>query len=248
MRLLLTVVRASELGTALGAGPDLLDLKDPSRGSLGPPPSALVRQAARRLAGSSPGLSVPLGDGPHGPGAVGAAAGRAARSGADYVKVGLLGHARREEAVEVLGRARVGIDGSGHPGAELVAVSFADARNGRAPPPGGLVEAAVRGGADRVMLDTLDKGAGPVTDLLGRGRLGRWLAAARGRGLGTALAGGLGPGEVRGLAGLGVEVVGVRGGACADGVRSARLDPGRARELAEAVRAVNRREAAPRGA
>lgn len=243
MRLLLTVVRASELETALRAEPDVLDLKDPARGSLGPPAPALVEEVARRVPSRSPAMSVPLGDGPHDPEAVREAASLAAARGAGYVKVGLLGHGRPEEAVEVLDAAREGIAAAADREVELVAVGFADAGEGEAPSPTELPGLAARAGADRVMLDTREKGAGPVTGRLGRAALARWLAAARGGGLGTALAGGLDAGAIRGLAGLPVDVVGVRGGACRGGDRSGRLDASRTRAVAEAVRWVNARGA-----
>jgi hypothetical protein len=65
------------------------------------------------------------------------------------------------------------------------------------------------------------------------------MRGARRRGLETGLAGGLVARSIRALAGLPVDVVGVRGAACSGG-RAGRLDPGRCRALRRAVDAADR--------
>lgn len=247
MRLLLTLARLSELPVALRVGPDLLDVKDPARGSLGAPDPRLLRAVAVRVAGRVP-LSVPLGDGPHEPAALarrvrevlGSACGaRAAnRHPVVYLKIGLLG-AGGENVARWLAIVREVVRGTDCR-VRLAAVSFADAAPALAPAPEELPEIALRGGADAVMLDTLGKGAGSVLDALGRERLRRWARAARERGLETAVAGGLDPETIPRLAGLGLDVVGVRGGACVSGRRAGRLDAERCRAIARATREAGR--------
>jgi dihydroneopterin aldolase len=89
MRLLLTVTREDEVATALEGGADLVDAKDPARGSLGPPSPGTLAGIAGRLSGRAP-LGVPLGDGPHAPGRLAARVERALAVGASYLKLGLL--------------------------------------------------------------------------------------------------------------------------------------------------------------
>lgn len=253
MRLLLTVTGEDEVATALAAGADLVDVKDPSRGSLGPPAPEVLAAVADRLEGRAP-LGVPLGDGPHRPDRLARRAATAVEAGASYLKVGLLERApdaptgagarageqgTTADAGETVAAARRAVDAAGS-GCVLMAVTFADAPEGAAPDPEAAVETAAASGADGVMLDTLGKGAASVVDGLGLRRLGRWARAARAEGLVTALAGGLDAASVRRLGGLAPDVVGVRGGACAGG-RAGRLDPARCRALRRAVDRVSER-------
>lgn len=243
MKLLLTVARPPEVRVALCAGADLVDVKDPSRGSLGRPSGALLGEVTRRCAGRRP-VGLPLGDGPHDPAEVGRAADRALRFGPAYLKVGMAGEGDTDRIGRSLAAVARRIGGQGHP-VRLVAVTFADAAADEAPTPEDAVQVAHARGADLVMLDTLSKGAASTLELLGRSRLRRWAAAAAARGLGTAVAGGLDEGSIPALAGLGIDVVGVRGGACVGG-RRGRLDPERCRALRRAVDAAAR-PAAPAG-
>lgn len=262
MKLLLTVARRTEVETALEAGADLVDVKDPARGSLGRPSPALLRAVVRRCSGRRP-VSVALGDGPHDPEALAAAAEDALRAGAAYLKVGLARDGARAapsrgagaprdtptppaawrragRSLEAVGRVLA----SSGSAARLVAVTFADARPGDAPTPGELVRLARQHGADGVMLDTLGKRSGTVVEAVGRRRLERWAASARSLGLETALAGGLDEDVLPDLRGLGVDVVGVRGGACAGG-RRGRLDAARCRTVRRAVDRATERTARP---
>lgn len=255
MKLLLTVARRSEVDTALEAGADLVDVKDPTRGSLGRPSLVLLGEVARRCAGRRP-VSLALGDGPHRPEEVSRAAEIALGFGPAYLKVGLAGGSGAgppggtPSAHEASGRTRrsleavAGVVASADASTRLVAVTFADAAPGRAPSPEALVRLARRHGADGVMLDTLSKDAPSTVDVLGAGRLERWAASARDLGLETAVAGGLDETSIPRLGGLGVDVVGVRGGACAGG-RRGRLDPARCRAVRRAVDATSSRSTAP---
>lgn len=266
MRLLLTVTDVDEVATALGGGADLVDAKDPARGSLGPPSREVLAAVAGRLDGRAP-LGVPLGDGPHAPGRLADRVETALEIGASYLKLGLLerppgggpapggggpGPAGATEgapgldAAGAVATARRAVEAA-EGGAVLMAVAFADAPDGAAPGPEAAVRTAASGGADGVMIDTLGKDAGSVVDRMGLGRLRRWCRAARAEGLATAVAGGLDAAAVRRLGGLDVDVVGVRGGACSGG-RAGRLDPARCRALRRAVdRAVRTAPVRPPG-
>lgn len=263
MKLLLTVARRQEVDVALAAGADLVDVKDPTRGSLGRPSPSLVAEVARSCADRCP-VSVPLGDGPHRPPELRRAAAALLAHRPAYLKVGLHGgtdpsdagvrtsapdgrplpgrNGARIRAGRWLDAVRAAVASAGTD-ARVVAVTFADAPAGRAPSPEELLPLARRHGADAVMLDTLGKEEASTVDLLGRRRLRRWVASAGDLGLETGLAGGLDETSMAGLDGVGVDVVGVRGGACAGG-RRGRLDPGRCRTIRRAVDATSPRRAA----
>lgn len=245
MRLLLTVTGVDEVETALAAGADLVDVKAPCRGSLGPPGPTTLARVADHLAGRTE-LGVPLGDGPHHPDALSERVETAGDAGAGYLKLGLLGrgaaggeagHGTGGEAALSAGDALVAArrrarSAGGDPA--VMAVTFADAPEGGAPGPDELIELADAAGADGVMLDTLGKGEGSVVEYVGRARLERWCRRAGDRGLLTAVAGGLDASAVERLRGTAADVVGVRTGACAGG-RDGRLDPGRCRAIRRAV-------------
>jgi uncharacterized protein (UPF0264 family) len=80
-------------------------------------------------------------------------------------------------------------------------------------------------GARGVMLDTADKGRGSLLDRMALDSVGRFVTAARTRGLLAGVAGALRPAHVAPLLALGPDVIGFRGALCRDGVRGARLDP-----------------------
>jgi len=214
-RLLVSVVRAAELPAALAGGADVIDLKNPAEGSLGAPAPALVRSVRAQV--SAPvRLSVALGDAPHLPGTMALAAAGAAACGADYLKLGLLGSRQPEEALELLDavrRAAHDVD----PAARLVAVAYADASPGQALAVAHLPGIAQRAGWHGVMLDTLAKNGVSTLAALGEDAVAAFLAAARERGLMAALAGSLGPDDLRRAVELGADLVGVRGAACEGG-------------------------------
>lgn len=244
MRLLITVSGPAELGAALLWGEaGIVDVKDPAAGSLGAPDPAVVLRVAARLPDGTP-FSVPLGDSP-GPSA--SARGRlAAYLGArpTYLKAGLLGcdrRAARRVLSELVGRLA-----RSSPRTRLAAVTFADAPAGEAPAPEELPRLAAAAGAAAAMLDTLGKEPERgLLDHLGRSRLRGWLAACHAEGLEAALAGGLDGDSIGLLAGLPVDVIGVRGSACGEGRRLGRLDPARCRRLRDAMRAARRARSVP---
>jgi len=227
-RLLVSVVTADEVEAALEGGADVVDVKNPAEGSLGAPSPSLLRRVRARVAPPAI-LSVALGDAPHLPGTLSLAAAGAAACGADYVKVGLLGSARPDQAVELLAAVRRALEEE-NPAARLVAVAYADAPRVRALPPADLPAAAREAGAHGVMLDTAVKDGTSSISALGAAALADLLAEARRLGLLTALAGALGGEDLSRAAEWAVDLVGVRGAAC-DGGRGGRVSAARVRAL-----------------
>src|SRR5262245_39809144 len=88
MRLLVSVVDAEEACVAAVAGADVIDVKDPSRGSLGEAAPAVVR-AVREVTPRDLPVSAALGDGPFTPERAARLAREAAATGAAFVKLGL---------------------------------------------------------------------------------------------------------------------------------------------------------------
>ncbi len=90
MRLLVSVVDAAEARLAVAGGADIVDVKNPAEGSLGAPEPGTLTRVRDAVPADVP-LSVAIGDLPSLPGTAALAALGAARCGAAYVKVGLMG-------------------------------------------------------------------------------------------------------------------------------------------------------------
>jgi uncharacterized protein (UPF0264 family) len=232
VRLLVSVVAQGEVEAAIAGGADIVDVKNPAEGSLGAPTPGLLR-AIRSLVSPPVLLSAALGDAPHLPGTLALAAAGAAACGADYLKVGLLGSARPEQALELLTavrRAAAEVNAS----ARLVAVAYADAARVGALPPHELPCLARQAGAHGVMLDTAVKDGVSSLTALGEARVAAFFAAARALGLETAMAGALAPADIERARRLGADIVGVRGSAC-EGGRGGKVSADRVRSLRAAL-------------
>lgn len=231
-RLLVSVVSADEVAAALEGGADVVDVKNPAEGSLGAPSPALLR-IIRSLVSPPVLLSAALGDAPHLPGTMALAAAGAAACGADYVKVGLLGSARADQALELLA-ALCRAASEANPRTRVVAVAYADAARNGGLAPGSLPAVAREAGAHGVMLDTAAKDGASTFKVLGEAAVASFVDEARSYGLMTALAGGLCPEDLERGRSAGVDLIGVRGAAC-DGGRGGKVSAVRVRALRAAL-------------
>src|SRR3989337_2414446 len=115
MTLLLASVRdAAEAEMAIGAGADIIDLKDPSQGALGALAPASIAACVRRIDRSAPAGALPL-EGESVRATVLATAGL----GVDYVKLGLFPGGDAERSLNLLKTEVAEI--------RLIVVLFADA-------------------------------------------------------------------------------------------------------------------------
>jgi hypothetical protein len=208
---LISVVDAAEAAAAAAGGAQIIDVKDPSTGSLGRAPESWVR-AIRSATPSHLPVSAALGDGPFEAGA--AVAARAlAETGASYVKVGLRDTAE-EAARDVLSAVRHEMPAA----VRLVAVGFADAHVAGCPDLRVLPELAAAAGADGCLIDTAVKDGRGLLDWLDMRALIAFVGDCRALGLLAGLAGSLRSVDLPRIAAIGPDIVGVRGAAC-DGDR-----------------------------
>ena len=232
VRLLVSVVNAEEVEAALAGGADIVDVKNPAEGSLGAPIPALLRAVRSRVA-SPAEVSAALGDAPHLPGTMALAAAGAAACGADYLKIGLMGSARPEQALDLLVAVRRAT-AEVNPRAKLMAAAYSDASRVGALPACELPSIAREAGFDGVMLDTAVKDGATTFDAMGEDGVAAFLAAARALGLVTAVAGSLGLADLERSWRLGADIVGVRGSAC-EGGRRGTVSAARVRSLRAAL-------------
>jgi uncharacterized protein (UPF0264 family) len=232
VRLLVSVVAPDEVEAAIAGGADIVDVKNPAEGSLGAPVPALLR-AVRSRVHSPVQVSAALGDAPHLPGTMALAAAGAAACGADYLKIGLFGSARPEQALELLAAVRRAA-ADVNPRTRLMAAAYADAARVGALPPGELPSIARQAGFHGVMLDTAVKDGVSTFTAMGEDGVAAFFAAARALGLVTAVAGALGPDDLERARRLGADIVGVRGSAC-EGGRGGTVSAARVGALRDAL-------------
>ncbi len=211
MTLFLASVRdEAEAATALIAGADIIDLKEPRRGALG----ALDRQTTRgivSLIGGRVAVSATIGNLPMQPEIIREAVMEKAADGIDFVKFGLFPDGDAKRCLDALRPVAREV--------RLILVLFADRL-----PDFDAVAAAAALGARGVMLDTADKSTGSLIAHLDRRQIGQFVAHAKTHGLIAGVAGSLNAADVAELLALAPDLIGFRGALCL-GSRNASLDP-----------------------
>jgi len=222
-KMLVSVRNVAEALTAAAGGADFIDLKEPRAGALGGLPVPVIAEivAGLRERGVVRSTSATIGDLPATDLApILARVHAVAACGVDYVKVGI----DRSPAARALLDA---LAGCGH---AVVPVFIADR---------GLdfeqVEHACRLGFPALMVDTADKHAGSLFDMLDASELRRFVEIARHAGIPAGLAGALRRGDLPALRSLAPDFAGFRSAVCA-GDRGSELDPRRLSDLAQALR------------
>ncbi len=229
-RLLVSVRNAAEAEIAARSGVDLIDVKEPARGSLGAADAATIEQVAHVISGRRP-LSVALGELHQGLQLPDRLSGRV-----QFAKFGLAGCGadpnwliRWNEAVLQLPA-----------GVSAVGVAYADWQAAAAPDPWQVVDAAQQLDCAAILLDTWDKSHGPLTELWSWSEVDRFVQAAAKRRLISVVAGSLGSAEIATLLELAPDYVAVRGAVCA-GDRTTAIEETRVRRLVAQLHAQARR-------
>jgi uncharacterized protein (UPF0264 family) len=215
MKLLVSVTSANDAETALCAGADIIDAKDPSAGALGAVELDVFADIGAVVGGRRP-LSAALGDLTDVLSAARRASSFAAR-GAQIVKIGFApasSAGRVRELIETTVNASAG--------ARVVAVAYADASADETVDARRLIEIAARSGATGILIDTADKAGPGLCALWTEDELSTWIARVHDCELFAAVAGKLQARDIAWAAELGADVAGVRGAAC-DGGRTGRV-------------------------
>lgn len=219
VRFLASVTSLAEARIAVASRADIIDAKNPATGALGALPFDIVHDIRRRLP-SETLVSATIGDLPCNPSEVAEAARVMAATGIDYVKIGFFPGGDPMSTIAELGRCPLG-------NARIVGLLLADAS-----PDLSLIPAMARAQFAGVMLDTSNKAAGRLTEVLPAATLARFVQEAAGNGLFSGLAGSLRVCDVAALMRLKPNVLGFRGALCAAGERTGGLT----REATMAVR------------
>lgn len=209
---------------AVAGGADIIDAKEPARGALGDVAPEIVA-AIRSAVAPSIAVSATIGDvACRQVGEVLARTAAMAAAGADIVKIGLFA--------------------PGDPRVLLEALAASEAAHGRR----FLVMLADRGldlslipeladaGVVGVMLDTGDKTAGALPEIIAAADLEAFVFTARQAGLRVGLAGALRLWHIARLVALSPDVIGFRGALCDAGVRDGEIVVERVGEVARVMR------------
>jgi (5-formylfuran-3-yl)methyl phosphate synthase len=226
-RVLVSARNADEALLCAAAGVDFIDLKEPGQGALGGLAVDVIASvvAALRRAGITLPVSATIGDWPmHARAQILDRVAAVAGCGVHYVKVGITGE---QGARELLDALAVRAQTSGH---AVVPVFIADRGVDRA-----VLAHALSLRFPALMLDTADKDAGSLFDMMTVLALSRFVAQVRAGGLLAGLAGALRRAHLPQLAALAPDFAGFRSAVCA-GARSGAIDPGRLRDLIAALR------------
>jgi (5-formylfuran-3-yl)methyl phosphate synthase len=229
--LLISVRDGEEAETALAGGADLLDVKEPVRGSLGAATPAVWREVLQRCRGRVP-TSAALGELDEAQRSVG----DEALAGFDFAKTGLAGcRADRrwpDRWAELVHRLPDRV--------APVAVVYADWRECGAPAPEEIIDQAKRLACGAVLLDTRGKQQGDLLDHLSVAQLAPLVARIRQHALRVVLAGSLGPASIVAALELRPDYIAVRRAACRAG-RTSRIELDRVRALSRMIHGSGRR-------
>jgi (5-formylfuran-3-yl)methyl phosphate synthase len=230
MRLLVSAGNAADAAAALAGGADIVDAKDPSAGALGAVTIDVLREILSMVDGARP-VSAALGDARDVMALERRVRARAVE-GVAFVKIGFAGITDAARVTDLIASA-VGA-ASAH-ACEVVAVGYADSERVGGIGCDALFDAATRGGAVGVLIDTADKAGPGLLQLSPPAALRRYVSAAHDRGLSIAMAGRLSSADLAGVRDVGADIAGVRGAACRAG-RTSAISEARVRVLAQIAR------------
>jgi uncharacterized protein (UPF0264 family) len=212
MRLLVSVIKSEEVDPAIEGGADIIDIKNPSEGSLGAPFPWTADQIIKTV-GSRRETSCAIGDLPNLPGTISLAAAGAAGLSPDYIKLGLYG-VRTPQDAEVIVKNAVRSIKSVDDSIRVIACGYGDYQLIGSISPLELPEIAATVNADGVLIDTINKDGRSLFDFINRDQLRSFISDARQNGVIGALAGSLKIKHARDLRFCDPDVVGIRGAAC----------------------------------
>jgi uncharacterized protein (UPF0264 family) len=203
-QLVISIRSQQECATALQTGANIIDIKDPTLGSLGAADVDVIRRIVAQVDRRRP-VSIALGELREFD-----ARRFAELPTVEYVKLGLAGCAGWPLWPETWLEAWQQLPGQAH----RVAVAYADADLARCPHWSDVLECGRACGCSVLLVDTHDKSAGGLLDWVDRAELQRIRQATLASGLQLALAGSLTRTQIGELLSLVPDFVAVRGAVC----------------------------------
>lgn len=221
-KMLASVKNIEEALMVLGAGVDIIDLKEPEHGALGALDTHVVEDIVKAIDKRCL-VSATIGDLPMQPDVIFFATKVMAGTGVDYIKIGFFPDGDWGGTI-----SKLSVLTDQH---NLIAVLFADAK-----PDLTVVQALKAAGFKGVMLDTMDKSKGHLTKMLDGKTIAAFVKKARALSLLTGLAGSLRESDIPGLLAYRPHYLGFRGALCHAGQRIKRLNKGSVLAVKQAIK------------
>lgn len=237
MKVLISIVSVEEAKLARQAIPDIIDIKNPSEGSLGAQFPWVLTDAVNELKESGILCSATLGDLIYKPGTAALAAFGAAKCGVGYIKAGLYGIASYEEALSMM-NAIVQAVKMVNQNILIVASGYADYKRFGGLSYKDLVKAAKDSNSDIVMVDTAIKDGKTLMDALTYEEITEFIDLSHKAGLQVALAGSVKKEHLEKLAKLNPDIIGIRGAVCKHSDRNGKIDRDKLENLMEYVNQI----------
>ncbi|NOT12061.1 MAG: hypothetical protein HOP23_09565 [Methylococcaceae bacterium] len=208
--MLASVTNVEEAMLALAAGVDIVDLKQPSSGALGALDAALVKEIVAAINDHCP-VSATIGDLPMHPELIADAVNAMAETGVDYIKIGFFPGDDWQGTITTLGNLT-------QKNKALIAVLFADTVVDFT-----VMDALKSAGVKGVMLDTMNKKNGSLTQVMKKSVIADFVCQVKSRGLICGLAGSLKLADIPELLSFQPDYLGFRGALCLQHERTAKL-------------------------
>ncbi len=209
MKLLVSPVDPEETKQAIEGGADIIDIKNPSEGSLGASYPWVI-QGVKKLLRPGLELSATMGDLDYRPGFASLSARGLSNLEVDYIKAGLKVGLKKYAAK----LACAVVKASAGNGSKIVLAGYADHAEIGSIHPLELPGIAISSGARGVMIDTFEKNGKTIFDHMETEEIREFIQGARAKRLIVALAGQIGINDIPLLKELEPDVIGVRGAVC----------------------------------
>ncbi len=225
-RLLVSVRNRHEARDAIAGGADVIDVKEPTRGSLGAADSTTISQVLDEVHKRLP-TSAALGE-------LVDSDLQVLASLPPQLTMAKFGLSRCADDARWITRWREALERL-PPSIEPVAVVYADHEVAESPEPTAVLDAAVSLGCTTLLIDTFDKRRGDLLAHFPMARLRTFVESVHHAGLDVALAGSLRHESVAEVLELEPEFIAVRGAVC-EGSRTSAISQDRVREIASQLR------------
>ncbi|TXT66506.1 MAG: (5-formylfuran-3-yl)methyl phosphate synthase [Promethearchaeota archaeon] len=235
IKLLVSPQNLEEAQITIKAGSDYIDCKNPKEGSLGANFPWIIKKMKELIPKENNQLlSAAIGDFPYLPGTASLAALGAVTSGADIIKVGLMGPKNEQEALDLM-KPVVKTVKTYNKSALVVVAGYADySRMEGSPEFLSIPSIGAKSGADIVMLDTYIKDDKNLFDFLTIEQLKEFNSKAKRMDLQVALAGRLKFEDIDNIKKIGPNIIGVRSAVCKGFDRNkGKMDPHLIKSLKE---------------
>ncbi|MEQ1528771.1 MAG: (5-formylfuran-3-yl)methyl phosphate synthase [Methylococcales bacterium] len=222
-RMLASVNSVAEALLMLAAQVDIIDLKQPAQGALGALNPELVKEIVTVIGKRCP-ISATIGDLPMQAQLITDAVTVMADTGVDYIKIGFFPGGDWLGTINQLANLSASL--------KIIAVLFADSQ-----PEFGILEPLKKAGFTGVMLDTMDKNKGSLTQVLAMSTIADFVNDSKRLNLLCGLAGSLRLSDIPELLPLSADYLGFRGALCDQHNRTAHLDKQAIAQILSAIRA-----------